>query len=141
MGSLDGKTQVTDVFGWPFGFSPDGRWFAYTASEDRYEIFVASYPDGRIRRQIADSGIETVWCPCGELFFRDGNRWFSTAITTHPELRFDAPRQVFQTDFIDTPGISFDVSPDGRRLLVVKRSEPDVQTKLQVLTNPLGAVR
>jgi WD40 repeat protein len=129
---LEGETQWTDIAGWPHGFSPDGQWFAYTKDG---VVWVASYPDGATRRLISDSGIETVWCPCGELFYRNGNRWFSTRIATEPDLDFDPPRLVFETDFIDTPGISYDVSPDGQRLLVVKRAEPDVQTKLHVITN------
>src|SRR5438093_9989188 len=34
--------------------------------------------------------------------------------------RGDPPRLVFDTDFIDTPGMSYDISADGQRLLVVK---------------------
>jgi len=138
--SLDGELQTTGVEeAWPHGFSPDGRFFAYTAASGD-EIWVASYPDGATRRLISDSGIETVWCPCGELFYRDGNRWFSTQITTEPELDFDPPRLVFETAFIDTPGISYAVSPDGQRLLVVKRAVPDVQTTLHVVTNWIHAL-
>ena len=120
--------------------SPDGRWLAYSIEQSgRSEVWIRSYPDGKTSRQIStDGGIEPVWCPCGgnnELFYRKGNRWFSTKIVTSPELRWDPPRQVFQTDFIDTPGLSYDVSPDGQRLLVVKRAEPDVQNKLHLITN------
>ncbi len=38
--------------------------------------------------------------------------------------KWDPPRLVFGTEFIDTPGISYDVSRDGQRLLVVKRARP-----------------
>jgi hypothetical protein len=101
------------------------------------EGFVRSYPDGKTSHQISvDSGIEPVWCPCGELFFRKGNQWLSARIlSSHPELRWDPPRPAFQTDFIDTPGRSYDVSPDGQRLIVVKRAAPEIQTKLHLITN------
>lgn len=36
---------------------------------------------------------------------------------------------------VDTMGISYDVSPDGRRLLVVKRAETNVRNKLHIVTN------
>jgi hypothetical protein len=42
---------------------------------------------------------------------------------------------VFQTDYLETPGRSYDVSPDGQRLLVVKRAEPDIRDRIHVITN------
>ena len=132
--SLGGDVRSTDIKGWLNGFSRDGQFFAY-ADMATSEIWVASFPDGSTRRLVSDKGIETVWCACGELFYRDGNRWYSTQITTEPELKFDPPRIAFETDFVDTPGISYAVSPDGQRLLVVKRANSDVETTLQVVTN------
>jgi hypothetical protein len=132
-------TDLEDV--WLNGFSPDGKYFPYTDEHDRYQIWIASYPDAATKRLISDSGIETVWCPCGELFYRDGNRWYSTHVTTGPKLAFDPPRLAFETDFIDTVGISYAVSPDGERLLVVKRAEPAVFSRLQVVTNWARALK
>jgi len=123
---------------WGPEFSPDGRWVAYNSSETgRSEIWIRSYPDGKTSHQISvDGGIEPVWCPCGELFFRNGNQWLSARIiSSQPELRWDPPRPAFQADFIDTPGRSYDVSPDGQRLIVVKRAAPEIQTKLHLITN------
>jgi hypothetical protein len=42
---------------------------------------------------------------------------------------------VFETDFNDTPGISYDVSSDGQRLLVVKRANPIERTRVEILTS------
>jgi hypothetical protein len=119
-------------------FSPDGRWVAYSSNEvGQSEIFVRSYPDGHTIRQIsADGGLEPVWCPCGELFYRNGNRWMSVKIRTQPDLQWDPPQLAFQTDdFIDTMGRSYDVSPDGKRLLVVKRAEEDVRNRIALVSN------
>ena len=69
------------------------------------------------------------------VFYRKGNRWMAAAVHTTPELGWDPPRQVFQADFIDTPGRSYSVSPDGRRLLVVKHAGRDVRDRIQVVTN------
>jgi Tol biopolymer transport system component len=139
--TLDGKKTGFELTGhgeWGAEFSPDALWVAYASSETgRPEIWVRSYPDGKIAHQISvDGGMEPLWCPCGELFFRNGNRWYSARIrSTQPELRWDTPRLVFETDFIDTPGRSYDVSPDGQRLFVVKRAAADIQTKLHLITN------
>jgi hypothetical protein len=38
-------------------FSPSGRWFAYSSEESgRREVYVASFPDGRVRQQVSLSG-------------------------------------------------------------------------------------
>ena len=123
-------------------FSPDGRWVAYGSVETgRTEIFIRSYPDGQRVRQISsDGGLEPVWCPSGELFYRSGNRWFSVRIRTAPELHWDPPRVRFETDFIDTPGRSYDVSSDGSRLLVVKRAEPDIRNRIELVLNWTGVL-
>lgn len=114
-------------------FSPDGRWLSYSQEG---EIWVSSYPDAKLRRQIStDGGIEPFWCPSGELFYRNGNQWMSVQISTKPQLVWAPPRLAFDTDFIDTPGRSFAVSADGQRLLVLKRAEPEIRTKLHLIWN------
>ncbi len=48
----------------------------------------------------------------------------------------DPPRVVFETDFVDTPGVSYDVSPDGQRLLIVKPAgRPVVQSQISLVVN------
>lgn len=73
-------------------------------------------------------------------FYRSGNRWFSVRIRTAPRLQWDAPHLRFETDFIDTPGRSYDVSSDGKRLLVVKRTEPDIRTRIDLVLNWTAAL-
>ena len=121
---------------WGPAFSPDGKWVAYTSNETgAFEVWIRSYPDGSVVRQISDGGgLETMWSPTGELFYRRGDRWMSVAITTEPTLSWSAPRQVFQTDFIDTLGRSYDVSSDGQSLYVVKQPEPPDGTRVHVVT-------
>src|SRR5262245_42216787 len=118
-------------------FSPDGRWVAYQSTQTgTAEIFIRSYPDGKVIGQVSTAGgVEPRWKPSGELFYRSGRRWFSTHVLTNPEPRWDPPRLVFDTDFIDTPGLSYDVSSDGQRLLVVKRGQPVSQSKINIVVN------
>ncbi len=56
-------------------------------------------------------------------------------MTTTPELAWNPPQQLFSTDFIDTPARSFDVSPDGQRVLLFKRTRKDQRDKLHVVMN------
>ena len=84
-----------------------------------------------------DYGNEPVWCQsCGELFYRDGNQWMTSKVTTSPELSWEPPQLAFETkDFIDTPGRSYAVSADGQRLLVVKRARELERAKIHVVVN------
>ena len=118
-------------------FSPDGRWLVYSATvTGSYEVFIRSFPDGKIVRQVSNGGgIEPRWKPSGELFYRNGHKWYSTRVVTTPTLRWDPPKLVFDTEFLDTPGMSYDVSPDGQRLLVVKRAHSGVTSRIEVVTN------
>ena len=125
--------------------SPDGRWVAYASNETgTAEIFIRSMPDGKVKRQVSSGGGEPIWNENGELFYRFGRRWFATRVTTQPELGWnpDPPRVVFETDFVDTPGVSYDVSPDGQRLLIVKPAGPPVvQSQISLIANWPGIVK
>jgi hypothetical protein len=118
-------------------FSPDGRFVAYAwHASGKGEVFVRSYPEGSIVRQVsADGGLEPHWCRCGELFYRKADRWMSVKVRTEPELQWEPAQPAFHTDFIDTPGRSYDVSPDGQRLLVVKRAQPDTRNRINLVMN------
>jgi serine/threonine-protein kinase len=124
-------------------FSPDGGWIAFGASATgSFEIWVRSYPDGETVRQLSvDGGVEPVWCPNGELFFRTADRWMVTTVTTTPELAWDPPRQLFTTDFIDTPNSTWDVSPDGKYVFLFQRTTEHRRDRLHVLSNAFAGAR
>jgi serine/threonine-protein kinase len=137
---IDKPVNVAGFEGFFPAFSPDGRWLAYESTQTgTSEVFIRSYPEGKVIGQISiGGGIEPRWMPSGELYYRDGRRWFSTRVSTNPQPRWDPPRLVFNTEFIDTPGWSYDVSPDGRRLLVVKRVQPIAASRINLLVNWFG---
>jgi Tol biopolymer transport system component len=134
----DGAAQRFETRGVPMPtLSPDGRFVAYGSQETgQSEISVRSVADTRIVRQVStDGGLEPRWCGCGELFYRKANRWMSVKIRTTPKLHWEPAQHVFHTDFVDTLGLSYDISPDGQRLLIVKRATPDIRTHLNLITN------
>jgi hypothetical protein len=124
---------------WGSSLSPDGKWIAYSSDETgRFEIWIRSFPDGQRRYQISTRAgvwIEPVWCPSGELFFRSGGRWMASRVETHPELRWGPPELVWESDYVDTPGLSYDVSQDGRYLYVLKSVHKPDASRLHVVTN------
>ncbi|MGO9843188.1 MAG: protein kinase domain-containing protein [Candidatus Acidiferrales bacterium] len=124
--------------------SPDGHWIAYASDESgQLEIYITSFPDGKGKWRVsANSGTYPAWSGNGrELFFETvTNDYFVCSITAKGlDLTVGAPERLFHTS---TPGIgtSYDVSSDGKRLLV-NRSEEEVQTPLQLNTNWLAELK
>jgi serine/threonine-protein kinase len=118
--------------------SPDGHWITFTSAQGgTTEVWLQSFPQGESARQISlAGGMEPRWLPSGDLFYRVGYRWWTTRVSTTGTPAWDPPRKVFETeDFIDTAGWSYDVSNDGQRLLIVKRTHPLVRSKIEVITN------
>lgn len=94
-----------------------------------------SYPDGQVLGVSIDGGSEPVWSRDGrELFFRHADTLFSAAITTEPELAVSAPEVLLELplDRAISGRAYYDVSPDGRRFLVVS-ARPT--TELKVIQN------
>ena len=109
-------------------FSPDGRWLAYISDESgRYEIYVQPYPGPGGKWQIStEGGTEPVWNRNGrELFYRSGNKMMAVDIATQPGFAAGKPRMLFEGRYEPGPFpiANYDVSPDGRRFLMLKPSE------------------
>jgi len=110
--------------------SPDGRWLAYADQG----INVRALPVGEHVQKISDIGSEPKWCrTCNEIVFRSGNRWFATEVRAGASFDWKPPRMILQTQFNDSPGPSFGLSPDGQRILVVKRKEERPRNTIRVI--------
>ena len=112
-------------------FSPDGHWLAYTSDESgRNEVYVQPYPGPGGKRQIStEGGGEPVWAKNGkELFYREGNKMMAVEITTQPTFRAGTPTLVFEGQYfrdIVPSEANYDITPDGRRFLMIKESEQE----------------
>jgi Tol biopolymer transport system component len=110
--------------------SVDGRWLVYSDAG----ISVRPLPPVEEVHKVADSGTEPKWCrACDEIVYRIGNRWYSITVRTKPMFDWSPPRLVLQTQFNDSPGPSFSLSPDGKRILVVKRKEERPRNTIHVI--------
>ena len=144
IGHIDVESGVTEwaesLSGGGPVFSPDGKWVAYgSEATGLYEVYVSSYPDGAITRQVSvGGGLEALWSSWGELFYRSGDQFLSIAIRTAPELSWDPPQVVFETDFIDTVGRSYDLSSDGQRVYLIKQPQPPDGSRINVVTDWTG---
>jgi Tol biopolymer transport system component len=141
---LEGTREPECIAGTEFmeagpAFSPDGRYIAYCSDQDaRVQVYVRPYPGKDWVRQISDDfGEEPIWSPKGdELFYRNGDKWMVVSISTEPEFTAGTPQVLFEGPFNNVPGISYDVTPDGQRFLVLQPEYDDSQvTELHVVTN------
>jgi serine/threonine-protein kinase len=120
-------------------FSPDGRWIAYVSDESGGdEIYVRPYPGPGARYSIStEGGREPIWSSDGrEIFYRNGNQMMSVSVETKPEFKAEAPRALFegQYDSRGGAGISYSVSPNGQRFLMIRKPR-SLPTELNVVTN------
>jgi len=119
--------------------SPDGRWLAYVSDQTgRREVFVAPYPSLDRRWQISiGGGSEPVWGPeTTELFYRSGWRVMSVPLAMsggildpgQPGLLFEGSYNRSQLGHAH-----YDVSPDGRRFVMVAEDREAFQSLRVVL--------
>ena len=129
----------TEATEWGPLFSPDGRYIAYTSDWDsKFQVYVRPYPGNDWVRKISDDfGEEPVWSPNGdELFYRNGDKWMVVSISTEPEFTAGTPQVLFEGLFNNVPGISYDVTPNGQRFLVLQPEYDDSQIReLHVVIN------
>lgn len=122
-------------------FSPDGRWVVYYSNETgKSEIYVKAFPPAAERWKIsAAGGSEPVWSPGGnEIFYRNGDKMMSVEVKTTPGFAASTPRLLFEGNYRHgvTYRPDYDVTPDGKRFLMVRGSEqPPVAAQITVVPN------
>jgi serine/threonine protein kinase len=124
-------------------FSPDGHWLAYVSNESgRPEVYVQPYPGPGGKWQIStEGGTEPTWNHNGkELFYRSGNKMMALDVVTASSFSAGKPHVLFEGQYYtsDWPLIStaYDVSADGQRFLMVKRTEQAASvTQINVVIN------
>jgi Tol biopolymer transport system component len=120
-------------------FSPGAaggpRWVAYASDESgRNEIYVQSYPGGTNRIAVSNGGGSTPrWSSDGkELFYITGDA--VVAVAFRPDGSFGAPHKLFDRSSYYLKW-GYDVSPDGKRFLMIRRDEGSVPRQLNVILN------
>ena len=121
-----------------YRISPDAHWVAYASDESgQQDLYITSFPEGKGKWRVSsNSGAYPAWSGNGrELFFKDlsDNVLVCTVTPKGSEVEVGAPQRLFHAA---SPGIgvAFDVSSDGKRLLV-NHSEEEAQVPLQLITN------
>jgi serine/threonine-protein kinase len=137
---LDGKSEATPLVQTNFSeglaeISSDGRWLAYQSNESgQNQVYVRPFPDVNSGRwQVSPAGgTHPAWARSGrELFYRDAAGALTTVpIQTTPAFRAGNPTRLFDTKYHSAVNMrSYDVTPDGRRFLMIKDLPATEQTK------------
>jgi hypothetical protein len=124
--------------------SPDGRYLAYVSDESGApQVYLTRFPSGEGKWQVSvDAGAFPRWSRKGDkLFYRGGARQMTeVAVSTAGNApALGAARRLFNPD---TAGVmfegpfQFDVSPDGRRFLMVREVRQGAErTAITVVQN------
>ena len=119
--------------------SPNGKWVAYASNESgRAEIYVETYPNLTEKIAIStDGGTCPVWSHDGrELFYRQGDAVMVVSVDTGAGLRPGKPRRLFAGPYRgESQEPAFDVSPDGRRFLMIKSDDAATLRQINVVQN------
>jgi serine/threonine-protein kinase len=116
--------------------SPDGGWIAFRGDvTGRQEIYVAPYPGPGAGGLISTGGGSLPrWSRSGrELFYRSTDKVMAVDIQTNPSFRAGIPAAVFEWRGLVG---GYDVSPDGKRFLMVKENRPQANPEqLNIVMN------
>jgi serine/threonine-protein kinase len=121
--------------------SPDGRWLAYQSNESgQDQILVRPFPNVTAFRRVVSAGYgqQPMWSQDSrELFYQKADGQVMTVpFKTTPTFTADSPVPVITAQTLRTLGLgsTYEVSPDGRRFLMIKTPERDIRS-LTVVQN------
>ncbi|MGN6392322.1 MAG: protein kinase domain-containing protein [Gemmatimonadales bacterium] len=129
------------------GVSPDGRWISFVSNQSgREEVYVRDLAGERDQVLVsADGGNEPVWSPDGrELFYRETQQQdphlVAAGIATSPALTVTGRKRLFPIGDIagTNPHPNYDISPDGKTFVMVRRSPA---ARVMVIQNLPALVR
>jgi eukaryotic-like serine/threonine-protein kinase len=147
--ALDGPPRVQPLIATPFNerngiVSPDGRWLAYESdSSGQFEIYVRPYPnvnDGQWKISTA-SGTRPLWAPNGQELFYVGPDGVLMGVRTDARGSLwsaSSPLKILEGPYMTLSSISgrtYDISPDGRRFLMVKRPANRAPPQIVIVQN------
>jgi Tol biopolymer transport system component/DNA-binding winged helix-turn-helix (wHTH) protein len=127
--------------------SPDGRWLAYECDESgRSEVYVRPVAAVGGKTQVSiDGGDRPRWSPDGRgVVFRRGSQMMKADVAAGSSFAAGKPRVLVEGTF-ESGGFvvpNYDVSPDGRRLLMIEPPrDSELPNRIVVVENWLAEVR
>jgi hypothetical protein len=130
--------------------SRDGKWLAYMTWQrgTGAQVFVSSVPaDGPGTQVSFEGGAYPRWTRDGdELFFSSKGKLMVVVVTPNgDDIEFGEPSLIYTgvSTTTEPPGRPFDVTPDGKRLLIIEddSSSPPKRPELRLVTDFADEVR
>ena len=134
-------------------FSPDGRWIAYQSAESGTdEVYVQPFPPTGAKWQISSNGtggVSPQWSGDGrEILYLTGGFGLMVIDVVNAKgdrLQTGMSHELFRTSMLPQgSGLlshNFDVSRDGRRFLMVSRTDEAITAPLTVMMNWTAALK
>jgi serine/threonine-protein kinase len=128
-------------------FSHDGRLLAYASDHSgRSEIYVRPFPGpGEAVAVSSDGGSEPVFAGAVPTLFyrRSGDEMVAIDIKAGPPVEIGTPRRVPVKAYSRSNGFwpNYDVTPDGRRLLMIRSTAQEAPARVDVVLNWLTATQ
>ncbi len=116
-------------------FHPSGRLLVYRSAEGgRPELYLTRFPEAQGKWQISNAGgTAPRWSPKGDaILFTESERLIEVPITLQPTVTVGPPRVVLDSNAMRPFLGAFDLTPDGKSLLMVQRA--------QAVDQPVGMV-
>ena len=136
------QTEFNETYG---AFSPDGRWVAYTSNESgQNEVYVAPFPGPGGKWQVSQGGgAYPRWRgDSAEIFFHvpEGPLMAASVDGRGSAFVVGAVKPLFEprvreVGFAGSTGVSFDVSPDGQRFLLLATEDTPTELPITLLVN------
>jgi Tol biopolymer transport system component len=125
--------------------SPNGRWIAYPSGESgASEIYVAAFGGGQGKWQVSGAGGEQPqWSRDGkELFYVDPtfNVYTVPVSESGNALQFGTPKIMIPSANWSAPSVFFDITPDGKKILL-DRVDQQVSQSVTIVTNFAAGLR
>jgi serine/threonine protein kinase len=111
--------------------SPNGDWIVYISYESNIsQVYLSRYPSGETRRLSPTRGSGPLWSRDGkEVFYqrRRGAELWVVPVDPGAQLKIGEARKLFEGSYLMSTdsGRAYDVSPDGKRFLMVKTHPQD----------------
>jgi hypothetical protein len=123
---------------WGSLVSPSGRYLAYVSTETGSdEVFVQSYPEGKGKWQVSlGGGRYPVWSRDGkQLVYEKDEALMAVDVEDRGGFHASAPRMLFRGPYElrTAPIRNFDLGPDGRFVLVRRRTDVAPLRQLEVI--------